>query len=66
MKPKTTDLSKNPDVLLSIESKTLYEGLSFSGINANEGLEIVDTEFSECTFNSCKLFRIHWCGSEKY
>jgi uncharacterized protein YjbI with pentapeptide repeats len=58
MKPKTTDLSKNPDVLLSIESKTLYEGRSFSGINANEGLEIVDTEFSECTFNSCKLFNI--------
>jgi hypothetical protein len=57
MKQKITE-PKNPDVLLSIESKTFYEDQVFSGITANENLKIVGTEFSECTFNSCKLFSI--------
>jgi fluoroquinolone resistance protein len=57
-KQQSIDLSENPDSLLSIESNSFYEDQSFSGIHAEEGLRIVDTEFSECTFNSCKLFKI--------
>lgn len=58
MKPKTIDLSKNPDVLLSIKNNFVYEDRSFSGIIAQEGLKIVGTEFSGCTFSSCKLYKI--------
>ncbi len=58
MKPKTTDLSKNHDALLSIENNSAYEERSFSEINVHEGLKIVGTEFSACTFTSCKLFKI--------
>jgi uncharacterized protein YjbI with pentapeptide repeats len=66
MKPKTTVLPKNPEVLLSIESNSFYEDRSFSGINAAEVLKIIGTEFSGCAFNSCKLFNIsfHKCTFE--
>ncbi len=58
MKQQKTDVSKNPESVLPIESNSFYEDQFFSGINADEGLRVVGTEFSECKFNSCKFFKI--------
>ena len=41
----------------SIESNSSYEDLIFSGIQGDEGNEIIDSDFTNCTFENCKLYK---------
>ncbi len=58
MKKQIIHTSGKDNSLLSLVSNSVYENKFFSGLKDSEGLEVIDTEFSNCIFKSCKFFKI--------
>ncbi len=55
-------LSGNRDKFLSIDNNESYEDIIFSGIRRDEGHEIIDTDFYNCTFQNCNFFENSFLG----
>lgn len=61
MKNKKSATRVKSDHLKSLkifENRAFYEDTQFSEIHCEEGSEIIEAEFYDCTFNNCKCFGI--------